>query len=94
MMEIKRTWRGREPLVFYCSRRTSLSLAAAPRGYEILYTARRVAGFLSRGLGLPQRPAPSGPQNSSLFFVDDTRTQFTEESKMATALTPQTDVTL
>ena len=27
------------------------------------------------------------------FFVDHTHTQFTEESKMATALTPQTDVT-
>ena len=27
------------------------------------------------------------------FFVDLTHTQFTEESKMATALTPQTDVT-
>ena len=27
------------------------------------------------------------------FFVDHTYTQFTEESKMATALTPQTDVT-
>ena len=27
------------------------------------------------------------------FFVDHTRTQFTEESNMATALTPQTDVT-
>ena len=27
------------------------------------------------------------------FFVDHTQTQFTEESKMATALTPQTDVT-
>ena len=27
------------------------------------------------------------------FFVDNTHTQFTEESKMATALTPQTDVT-
>ena len=26
-------------------------------------------------------------------FVDHTHTQFTEESKMATALTPQTDVT-
>ena len=26
------------------------------------------------------------------FFVDHTHTQFTEESKMATALTPQTDV--
>ena len=25
------------------------------------------------------------------FFVDHTHTQFTEESKMATALTPQTD---
>ena len=29
----------------------------------------------------------------SYFFVDHTHTQFTEESKMATALTPQTDVT-
>ena len=29
----------------------------------------------------------------SYFFVDHTYTQFTEESKMATALTPQTDVT-
>ena len=28
------------------------------------------------------------------FFVDRMHTQFTEESKMATALTPQTDVTL
>ena len=27
------------------------------------------------------------------FFGDHTHTQFTEESKMATALTPQTDVT-
>ena len=27
------------------------------------------------------------------FFVDHTHTQITEESKMATALTPQTDVT-
>ena len=27
------------------------------------------------------------------FFVDHTHTQFTEESNMATALTPQTDVT-
>ena len=27
------------------------------------------------------------------FFVDHTHTQFTEESKMATTLTPQTDVT-
>ena len=27
------------------------------------------------------------------FFVDHTHTQFTEESKMATALSPQTDVT-
>ena len=27
------------------------------------------------------------------FFVDHTHTQFTEESKMATALTPQTDIT-
>ena len=27
------------------------------------------------------------------FFVDHTHTQFTEKSKMATALTPQTDVT-
>ena len=27
------------------------------------------------------------------FFVDHSHTQFTEESKMATALTPQTDVT-
>ena len=27
------------------------------------------------------------------FFVDHTHTQFTEESKMATALTPQIDVT-
>ena len=27
------------------------------------------------------------------IFVDHTHTQFTEESKMATALTPQTDVT-
>ena len=27
------------------------------------------------------------------FFVDHMHTQFTEESKMATALTPQTDVT-
>ena len=27
------------------------------------------------------------------FFVDHTHTQFTEESEMATALTPQTDVT-
>ena len=27
------------------------------------------------------------------FFVDHTHTQFTKESKMATALTPQTDVT-
>ena len=27
------------------------------------------------------------------FFVDHTHTQFTEQSKMATALTPQTDVT-
>ena len=27
------------------------------------------------------------------FFVDYTHTQFTEESKMATALTPQTDMT-
>ena len=27
------------------------------------------------------------------FFVNHTHTQFTEESKMATALTPQTDVT-
>ena len=30
---------------------------------------------------------------TSPFFVDHTHTQFTEESKMATALTPQTDVT-
>ena len=29
----------------------------------------------------------------SNFFVDHTHTQFTEESKMATARTPQTDVT-
>ena len=27
------------------------------------------------------------------IFVDHTHTQFTEESKMATALTPQTDIT-
>ena len=27
------------------------------------------------------------------FFVDHTHAQFTEEYKMATALTPQTDVT-
>ena len=27
------------------------------------------------------------------FFVDHTHTQFTEESKLATALTPQTDIT-
>ena len=32
-------------------------------------------------------------QHSRPAFVDHTHTQFTEESKMATALTPQTDVT-
>ena len=32
-------------------------------------------------------------QHIIYFFVDHTHTQFTEESKMATALTPQTDVT-
>ena len=49
---------------------------------------------------LPERPTRIQPyqfgntvgRHSQLFF-DHTHTQFTEESKMATTLTPQTDVT-
>ena len=46
--------------------------------------------FLGGGSSVVRSNTVAGIIN---FFVDHTRTQFTEESKMATALTPQTDVT-